>query len=501
MIKKLGLMAALLAFTFVAMAPSANAYNEADHVYVAANGVGDALVFPAYIVGGTFKTTIRVVNTSNTYSVVAKVVFREGFSCCETRDFFIYLSPNDVWEADIVEKNGKVTIVSNDDSSPVVPLEIAMATSCNGYPDAIGLVEVYESYAFANFRKGGQCGDNGCSGGDAVRAPIPKDLVKAAYEAAPNSLAALDCADGSMCVGFKADDNNDYCVQVYRSKSVLTGVEEMVDPSAGLVLPQPATALANNCNAVKLTVNEETRWDNYGNNTDFEIRAALAKETVNIPFRSDSNNSTLAVLSFPAKLSCCLSGTDDCDGVVNSNDTGRKNCNSFIGNDGDCLHMSEHATTWAYKPYDMEENTPKQDDPVFSPVPPSAERPPLKNCVTILDLGSFNGIDVTGNYSSGWVRITMTDACCQRFGATREAGKNVWYNGSAVIPTYVEVGNGDISWVPASYECANVIVTNDASSDNCNTAPTPVDCGNFDNCSYQVISPNMTPLSCCAGDE
>ncbi len=500
MIRKLGLMAALLAFTFMAMAPSANAYNEADHVYVAANGVGDALVFPAYIVGGTFKTNIRVINTSNTYSVVAKVVFREGFSCCETRDFFIYLSPNDVWEAEIIDKNGKVTIVSDDDSSPIVPLEIAMATSCNGFPDVIGLIEVYEAYAFANFREDGTCGDNGCSGGDIVSAPIPKQLIKDAYDEAPNSLANLNCANGFTCVSFESG-NNDYCVQVYRSKNVLTGVEEMVDPSAGMVLPQPATALANNCNAVKLTVNEETRWDNYGNNTDFEVRAALAKETIHIPFRSDNKNSTLAVLSFPAKLSCCLSGTDDCDGSISACDatTNRGDeclhCDSFIGNDYDCLHMKEHATTWAYKPYDMEENTPKKDDPVFSPVPPSGERPPLVNCVEVLDLEDFNGVDTTASYTEGWVRITMTDACCQRFGATREAGKNIWYNGSAVIPTYVEVGNGDIAWIASSYDCANVIVTNDASTENCG-APTPVNCGSFDNCSYQVISPNMTPLSC-----
>ncbi len=489
MIKKLGMMAALLAFAFMAMAPSVNAYDETDHVYVAANGVGDALVFPIYVVGGTFKTNIRVINTSNTYSVVAKVVFREGFSCCETRDFFIYLSPNDVWEADIVDKNGQVTIVSNDDSSPVVPLEIAMATSCNGYPDVIGLVEVYESYAFSHFMGGDHCED-------VIRKPIPKQLIMDAYNDAPTSLANLDCT-ASQSMTFESG-NDDYCVRVYRSKSVLTGVEAMVDPAAGMVITQPATALANNCNGVKLTVNEETRWDNYGNNSDFEVRAALSKEIVHVPFRTDKNNSTLAVLSFPAKLNCCLSGTDDCDGSVSTCDatTNRGDeclhCNSFIGNDYDCLHNKEHETTWAYNPYDMEENTPKREDPVFSPVPPSGERPPLQTCVEVLDLNSFKGVDVTATYSSGWVRLTMTDQCCQRYGAAQRPGRYVWYNGSAVIPTFVDVGNGDIAWTAASYECANVIVTTDATTEGC-AAPNPVDHGDFNNCSYQVISPNMAP--------
>jgi len=51
------------------------------------------------------------------------VVFREANSSCETRDFLIYLSPNDEWTADVVDVNGTTTIVSNDDSSPVVPFK------------------------------------------------------------------------------------------------------------------------------------------------------------------------------------------------------------------------------------------------------------------------------------------------------------------------------------------------------------------------------------------
>ncbi len=493
MIRKLGLMAALLAFTFVAMAPSANAYNEADHVYVAANGVGDALVFPTYIVGGTLKTTIRVINTSNKYSVVAKVVFREGHSCCETRDFFIYLSPNDVWTADIIDKNHKVAIVSNDDSSPIVPLEINTATSCNGLDDTHGMVEVYQAFAFADFRGGEDCEDM-------IRTPIPKQLIKDAYNDLPDAFSLdVDCEYGYVSREFESGDK-DYCVRIYTSKNVLAGVEEIIDPASGMVLPQPATALANNCNADKLLVNLETRWDNYGNNSEFEIRAALAKEAIHIPFRSDSLNSTLAVLSFPAKLSCCVSGSDDCDGQVSTCDKVTRrgdeclNNNSAVDGDYDCLHMKEHATEWANSSYDMKENTPKRDDPVFSPVPPSGERPPLVNCVEILNLKNFNGVDITAGYTEGWIRLAMTDALYQRYGATEQLGKYVYYNGSAVIPTYVEVGNSDISWVGASYDCANVIVTTDASTEN-GEAPTFVECGNFENCSYQVISPNMMPCS------
>jgi hypothetical protein len=287
-------------------------------------------------------------------------------------------------------------------------------------------------------------------------------------------------------------------------------VEELVVPDAGIVMPMVATALANNCNNIKLNVQSETRWDNYGNNSAYEVRAALSKENLHIPFRADANNVTLALLNFPAKLSCCTSGSEDCDGSVSdcvqSEGDLCLNCDSLITNDTDCEHRVEFQTTWDVTAYDMEERTDRPDDPVFSPVPPSESKPPMRNEVMLFDLEDFSGFDLTSGYTEGWVRMTLTDACVQRHGLTLR-GDNpmdrqwVWYLGSAVIPTYVQFGSGDLSWVPATYDCANVVVS-DASPDafDCPQTtcpkPAPVPCGDFYNCTYQATSLNMTPWSC-----
>ena len=503
---KLALVLAVFALAFMA-APAAFAYDQNDHVYVAPNGVGDALVFPVYLASGTFKTNIRVINTSCEFAVVAKVVFREGISSCETRDFLIYLTPNDMWWADIVDDNGTVTIVSDDDSSPVVPLEVPLAASCNGYPDLIGYVEVYVAYAFADFD------DTSCAGDIANHCwstPIPKEDLKLAYEAAASSYPLDLCDEAADCLLWDEEVLYDHA-EVWLSQPVLAGVEELTDPSAGLVMPMVATALANNCNDIKLNVQSETRWDNYGNNTAHEVRAALSKENFHIPFRSDSANATFALLNFPAKLSCCTSGSQDCDGSVSDCVSGVGdeciNCDSLITNDGDCEHREEYQTTWNNSTYDLEENTPRQDDPIFSPVPPEASKPPFREEVVLFDLDNYSGFDLTSTYEEGWIRFTLTDACWQRHGLTLRGVETlndqaVWYLGSAVIPTYLQLG-ADLTWVPATWDCANVIVT-DASYDTdicpggiC-PMPPPFDCmSDFENCSYQSTSKNLTPWAGC----
>lgn len=86
--------------------------------YIAKDGTGEVLLFPAYFAyeSGSWKTDLRVVNTNTTSSVYAKVVVRESKDSLELLDFPIYLSPGDVWEAQLVEESGTVYIVSNDDS-------------------------------------------------------------------------------------------------------------------------------------------------------------------------------------------------------------------------------------------------------------------------------------------------------------------------------------------------------------------------------------------------
>lgn len=447
-LKKLfGCGAALGAAAFL-FASSSEAYNANFHVYQAGNGVGDALIYPVYAAGGNLKTNLRVINTSSTYSVVAKVVFREPNTSCEARDFFIYLSPNDEWTADIVDMNGSTTITSNDDSSPEVPLSVGMATTCNGYSAAVGYVEVY-GVAAMTFTD---------SNSAALTGPISKGLIKKAYDTLYTGTTGrvfLSDPIGSNATCVNSDtmsvtySDKTYTMKYYPSQNTLAGVEEIKDPTMNLVMPMVATALANNCNIQRVSVFEETRWDNYGYNSAVEVRAALAKSAVHIPYRHDVGNSTFAVFNFPVKLSCCLSGGSKCDGVLTSGDV--------------CDDSKTYGTSIAQNIYDLQENT-TTTTTIYSPAPPGAK---IEKEVYIGQL--------TPPFAEGWVRVKLTDAAVQQSGSAADTTTAVSYAGSAVIPSYLQAAY-DLTWVPATFDCSAVTV----------------DRVLVDNCTYQ-LAPNKKP--------
>jgi hypothetical protein len=246
-----------------------------------------------------------------------------------------------------------------------------------------------------------------------------------------------------------------YGMRYYPSQNVLAGVEEVKDPSMNLVMPMVATALANNCNNRKITVFEETRWDMYGYNSVYEVRSALAKSAIHIPYRNDASNSTYAVFNFPAKLSCCKSGGSDCQGTA-----------------GSCDYSKDDATSIAQNIYDLQENT-TTTTTIYSPAPPGAK---IEKEVYIGQL--------TPPFAEGWMRVQLTDATVQRSGPTDkdiEADSNattptINYVGSAVIPSYLQAAY-DLTWVPATFDCSVVTVGGNA----------------VDNCTYQ-LAPNKRPI-------
>lgn len=71
-------------------------------VYVNPGGLGDALVYGYYNARGSWNF-IRVINTSNTYGVAAKVRFREGANSNEVLDFYVCLSRGDQWSAWVLD--------------------------------------------------------------------------------------------------------------------------------------------------------------------------------------------------------------------------------------------------------------------------------------------------------------------------------------------------------------------------------------------------------------
>jgi len=88
----------------------------AETVTKAADGLGDFLIAPYYQAKSNVCSEIRVTNTNEKASILAKVAFREQISSQEV-DLPIFLSPGDVWSGTVCQNNGEVILKSNDDSN------------------------------------------------------------------------------------------------------------------------------------------------------------------------------------------------------------------------------------------------------------------------------------------------------------------------------------------------------------------------------------------------
>ena len=88
-------------------------------VYLAGDGVGQALIYPYYTVqgGNAFNTFVTVVNTRNE-AKVARVRFREGRTGREVFGMNLYLAPNDVWSGAVIPSDSSgasaARLVTND---------------------------------------------------------------------------------------------------------------------------------------------------------------------------------------------------------------------------------------------------------------------------------------------------------------------------------------------------------------------------------------------------
>ena len=102
-------------------------------VTVEADHVGNNLKFPVYyaIESAGWHTKVRVANLNSDRSIVAKLVVRESTRSVEKLDILLYLSPTDVFDADIREENGKVVLATVDDSVNLDPNDPSGRISVN----------------------------------------------------------------------------------------------------------------------------------------------------------------------------------------------------------------------------------------------------------------------------------------------------------------------------------------------------------------------------------
>lgn len=85
-------------------------------VSIATDGTGDFLIAPFYEAKNDVCSEIKVFNTNETNSILAKVSIRERVSSQEV-DLPIFLSPGDVWAGTLCDVQGRVILTSDDDSN------------------------------------------------------------------------------------------------------------------------------------------------------------------------------------------------------------------------------------------------------------------------------------------------------------------------------------------------------------------------------------------------
>lgn len=268
-----------LALVLTMAAPS-NAF------YVNPGDRGDLLIFPAYIaLDGGWESKITVINTSETYATVAKVVFRSWKNSEEILDFLIYLSPADVFTATIAYDPaiGRPVVRSADDS---VLVELGTFAT-----PAKPMVKDIVPPSDPN--------DNGQIGYLYV-------INAATWQANPSSPSLVPKSAIFNWYHRLATDANG--VALFANEypyNILGGFEEIVwqGQRASFALKPVAVANYNNLNFIDAGV--ETVLAGHGESSIglSRLEDLLAKRRIMLPYYNNERGNTFHFFTFPTKIS------------------------------------------------------------------------------------------------------------------------------------------------------------------------------------------------------
>lgn len=428
----------LIAFTAVfAIACAGNvwAWDRTDHVVQAPNGKGDLIIYPFYATTTDgHQTNFWVTNTSDTYSTVAKVVFRSYRYTQEILDFFIFLSPNDVFKATIKYDGGNVVVTSTDDSviaqangtTPVWANESPMVQTLSvprcEQTTEIGYIEVFE-VAYQNYPK--------------VANKVEKGIILTGF----GGIARLNVNNRTWVdpVYMTQEDpspyNNAYANtpgMIVGTLNILAGHMELGIPNNSMTAMTRATVLRNYDTSLDYVANisEETFiGDVNAHNSTAEAEAALSKDQLHMPYSSSSQ--TVHFLTFPTKYT----QLDNNCRVVNWFGPYFKAVLTPITDN--CVNTDE------YTAYDMMENSQRRGG-LFSPY----DDPGREFCWEV-------NFDYPADYpySEGWVRH---DFQSPDITATTQSTETINYNGVPVIGTVLDFGMGAGGMLSAAWDDTDV---------------------------------------------
>lgn len=327
--KKVFKSVSLLAIMMV-IASSAMAWDHAYHVKQARNGKGDALIFPAYFAApGGWETKLTVINTSSTYSTIAKIVFRSHYYSQEILDFMLYLTPADVWTGIIKHDGTNVYVYSEDDSvltnasqfaSKTSPLRVNMfpivcpsvvtderTAMSKGDSSDMGYVEVIETW-YGNVDS--SFFPTPVPNTLSTKRPVSKDYLRQLYSPTDGPLTAAQ-SGRITAQNVAATDPIISGKGVDLTANILTGYLEIRNTTVagmGAGAMMQATVLADFDPVSFLNVSEASGINlasQTGRNSLGEVEAALSKENIALPYVNDpaTGQMTVHLFNFPTKNS------------------------------------------------------------------------------------------------------------------------------------------------------------------------------------------------------
>ncbi len=261
-------------------------------VELGAGEKGEVLIAPMVMIAGGWDSELRVTNTDTVNSAVVKVVFHEPTRSAEILDFFIFLSPGDVWRGTAMKNaDGTLGVRSTDGSSLMVQASqqnnncLQPQATAVGFDPAVVKSTIAVDFAYVNFFQARTF--PGLGEGRAV----PKANILSAYSAA--CLAADP---------IEADDTT----------NLLAGDVTLSNTSNGNILRLNMTALTNVDNNVYHGLANYTGFSTVTSNNHLGVIKSRVEDAIwaqNFAFSYDltAGNQTYGTVTFPTKEAVLLS--------------------------------------------------------------------------------------------------------------------------------------------------------------------------------------------------
>jgi hypothetical protein len=396
----------------------ANSYT--DHITAAPNNKGDVLIFPWFLAqDGGWQTKLTVINTDETNSVVAKLIIRSFKNSQELLDFFLYLSPADVWTGVIRYDSIKkaVVIFSDDDSAlseivpslvwaNVAPIDQKMfPIKCTGDLDSIGYVEVLTSAV----------------------GPVAPASPGVAKQDIYDDYAALLVGNADSLV-FAGD-----LPQAARV-NVLAGYMQFMNLVGGLDASLRATTLKDYANLEAMSTGSETRLGALAMNSLAEVEASLTKDDIAMPY-VNADDVAVHLFTYPTKLTDIASCGDD-----------PPDSPYFANN----FAASDYCVPYTVITYDLTEKFPESGSPFSGGGTDTREFCDEVNWIVASDF----------QFPEGWAHYYFGDSTT----STTHNASTFIYKGTPVIPTYFYIGAAGLSanygaWTDGLVFCADGVNT------------------------------------------